>query len=71
MILDLKANYGRKVLDSRCPMCHSEKDTTEYVVEYNKEDKKTIFNDEWRKEWGEIKYRLSFISLLGSFIADN
>ena len=46
MILGLKANYGRKVLDSRCPMCHSEKDTTEYVVEYNKEDKKTIFNDE-------------------------
>ena len=46
LILDLKANYGRKVLDSRCPVCHLEKDTTEYVVEYNKEDKKTIFNDE-------------------------
>ena len=31
---DLKADYGRKGLDSRCPMCQSEEDTTEQVLGY-------------------------------------
>ena len=39
---ELKANYGRKGLDNRYPMCQSE------------EDKKFNLNDERRKEWGEI-----------------
>ena len=41
-------------MDSRCPMCQLEKYTTEYVLEYNKEDTKINFNDERGKEWGEI-----------------
>ena len=51
---EVKANYGRKDLDSRCPMYQSEEDTTEHVLECNKGDKKFNMNDERGKEWGEI-----------------
>ena len=51
---ELKANYGGKSLDNRCPMCQSEEDTTEHVLEFNKGDKKFNLNDERGKEWGEI-----------------
>ena len=51
---EVKANYGMKGLDSRCPMCQSEEDTTEHVLECNKGDKKFNMNDERGKEWGEI-----------------
>ena len=37
---ELKANYyGRKGFDNKCPMCHSEEDTTEYDLECDKGDK--------------------------------
>ena len=39
---ELKANYGRKGLDNRCPMCQSQEDTTGQVLEYNKRDKNSI-----------------------------
>ena len=41
----LKVNYGRKGLRNRCPMCQSEKDTTENVLECNKGDKKFNLKD--------------------------
>ena len=44
----MKANYGRK------GFCQSEEDTTEHVLECNKEDKKFNLNDERGKEWGEM-----------------
>ena len=47
---ELKANYGRKGLDNRCPMCQSEMDTIENVVECNKRDKKFNLNYERGKE---------------------
>ena len=37
---ELKANYGRKGLENRWPMCQSEEDTTDHVLECNKGDKK-------------------------------
>ena len=51
---ELEANYGQKGLDNRCPVCQSERDTTEYVLERNKGDKEFNLNDERRKEWGGI-----------------
>ena len=51
----LKPSYGKKSLDNRCPMCQSEVDTTEHVLECNKRDKKFNLNDERGKEWGEIQ----------------
>ena len=30
---DEKDNYERKGLDNRCPICQSEEDTTEHVLE--------------------------------------
>ena len=41
-VWELKANCGKKGFDNRCPMCRSEVDTTEHVLEYNKGDKKFI-----------------------------
>ena len=38
----LKVNYGRKGLRNRCPMCQSEKDTTENVLECNKGDRRSL-----------------------------
>ena len=35
----LRATYGTKGLDGRCPMCQSEEDTTEHILECNKGDK--------------------------------
>ena len=35
-------------------MCQSEKDTTEQVLECNKEDKNFNFIDEGGKKWGEM-----------------
>ena len=52
---ELKANYAKKGLDNRRPMCQSEVDTTEHVLECNKRDKKFNLNDERGKEWGEIQ----------------
>ena len=43
---EVKANYGRKDPDSRCPMCQSEEDTTKHVLKRNKGDKKFNLNDE-------------------------
>ena len=34
----LRATYGMKGLDGRCPMWQSEEDTTEYILECNKGD---------------------------------
>ena len=51
---EVKANYGRKDLDSRCPMRQSEGDTTKHVLEFDKRDKKFNLNDERGKEWGQI-----------------
>ena len=51
---ELKANYGEEGLDNRCPMCQSEEDTTEHVLEYNIGQKKFNLNHERRKEWKEI-----------------
>ena len=51
---ELKANYGRKGLGNRCPMCQSEEDTTEHALECNKEYKNFNLNDEKGKELGEI-----------------
>ena len=51
---EVKANYRWKGLNSRCPMCQSEEDTTEHALECNKGDKKFNFNDETVKEWAEI-----------------
>ena len=51
---ELKANYEKKGLDNRYPMCQSEVDTIEYVMECNKGDKKFNLNDEREKIWGEI-----------------
>ena len=51
---ELKANYGRKGLDKRCPMCWLEEDTIEYVLGCSKGDKKFNLNDKRVKEWGEI-----------------
>ena len=51
---ELKANYGRKGLRNRCPMCQSEKDTTEHVLECNKGDKKFNLKDQRGKEGAEI-----------------
>ena len=51
---EVKANYGRKDLDSRCPMRQSEGDTTEHVQEFNKGDTKFNLNDERGKECGQI-----------------
>ena len=53
-MLELKANYERKGLGNRCPMCQSEEDTTEHVLECNNGDKKFNLNDERGKECGEI-----------------
>ena len=39
---ELKANYERKGLDNRCPMCQSKEDTTKHVLECNKGDKNSI-----------------------------
>ena len=50
----LKANYGKKGLDIRCPICQSEVDTAEHVLECNIGDKKFNQNDDKGKEWGEI-----------------
>ena len=47
----LKANYRRKGLENRSPMCQSEDDTTKHVLECNKGDKKFNLNDEREKEW--------------------
>ena len=33
-------------LYSRCPLCQSEEDTTEHVLECNKGDRKSNLNDE-------------------------
>ena len=52
----LKANYGKKGLDNRCPMCQSEVDTTEHVLECNKGNKKFNLNDEREGKNGE-RYR--------------
>ena len=51
---EVKANYERKGLGNRFPMCQSEEDTTEHVLEFNKGDKKFKLNEERGKEWGEI-----------------
>ena len=51
---EVKANYRRKSLDSRCPMCQSELATTEHVLKCNKGNKKFNLNDERGKELGEI-----------------
>ena len=51
---EVKANCERKGLDNRFPMCQSEEDTTEHVLEFNKGDKKFKLNEERGKEWGEI-----------------
>ena len=51
---EVKPNYGRKGLGSRCPMCQSEEDTAKDVLECNKGDKKFNLNDERAKEWAEI-----------------
>ena len=37
---ELKANYGRKGLINRCPICQSEDDTIEHVLECNKRNNK-------------------------------
>ena len=43
---EVKANHGRKDLDSRCPMCQSEEDTTKHVLKCNKGGNKFNLNDE-------------------------
>ena len=48
---ELKANYRRKGLANRCPMCQSEKVPKEHVLECNKGDKKFNLNDKRGKEW--------------------
>ena len=52
-IQEVKANYGRKGLYSRCSMGQSEEDVTEPVLQCNKGDKKFNLSDERGKEWGE------------------
>ena len=51
---EVKANYKRKGLVNRCPMCQLEEDTTDNVLELNKVVKKFNLNDERAKEWREI-----------------
>ena len=46
---EVKANYERKGLDNRFPMCQLEEDTTEHVLEFNKGDKKFKLNEEREK----------------------
>ena len=50
----LKADYVRKSLDNRCPMCQSEEDIIEHVLQCKKGDTKFNFNDDRGKEWREI-----------------
>ena len=52
---ELKGNYERKGLGSRCPVFQSEEDITEHVLECNKGDKKFNLNDETGKEWGDSR----------------
>ena len=52
----LKVNYGRKGLRNRCPMCQSEKDTTENVLECNKGDRRSLI---WRIREGKKEQRFS------------
>ena len=55
---ELKASYGKKGLDNKCPMSQSEESTTEHVLECNKGNKKKInLNDERRKEQGKYNSR--------------
>ena len=51
---DLKAYYVRKSLGDKCPVCRSEQDTIEHVLEQNTGDKKFNLNDERGKKWAEI-----------------
>ena len=47
-LYQLKANYGRKSLGNRCPMCQSEEvhvEHAEHVLKCHKGDKKFNFND--------------------------
>ena len=53
---EVKANYGRKGPDSRCPMCQSEEDTTKHVLKCNKGDKTFNLNKERGKKWGDVVY---------------
>ena len=46
---EVKANFERKGLDNRFPMCQLEEDTTEHVLEFNKGDKKFKLNEEREK----------------------
>ena len=50
---EVKANYERKGLGNRFPMCQSEEDTTEHVLEFNKGDKKFKLNEEREGKNGE------------------
>ena len=47
---ELKGNYRKNGLDSRCPMCRSEKDTAEHASECNKGGKKFSLNNKKGKE---------------------
>ena len=51
---EFRANYGKKGLDNRCPMCQSEEDTKAYFLECNKGDMKFNLKDERGKKWREI-----------------
>ena len=51
---ELKGNYRKNGLDSRCPMCRSEKDTAEHAFECNKGGKKFSLNNKKEKERWEI-----------------
>ena len=43
---EVKANYGRKGPDNRCPICQSEENNTDHVLRCNKGYKKFNLNDE-------------------------
>ena len=50
----VSCNYKRKNIDTKYPLCKKSEDTTEYVLEYER-DKKFILSKENRKEeWEDI-----------------
>ena len=47
-------NYGKVDQESQCPICKSEEDTTEHVLQCNGNGKEFNLKDERGKKWTEI-----------------
>ena len=54
---EFKTNYRIKFLDYRCPMCQSDEDATEHVLECNKRGREFNLNDE-REKGGRDSHNL-------------